>query len=189
MRLGTRIFCSSLLIFALCFSYPIHWIRDNLRTRYLESAEDPLVDQANILAAWTGAQMAAGTFDTETLQAAFRAVSERVLRARIYSLEKTSVDMQVYITDAAGRVVFHSGDPEAVGRDYSRWRDVHLTLQGRYGARTTRGVAGDPDSAVLHVAAPVRVNGDLAGVLTVTKPVDSINRFLSAAKLVHRARP
>jgi two-component system sensor histidine kinase CreC len=27
---------------------------------------------------------------------------------------------------------------QALGKDYSRWNDVYLTLRGQYGARSTR---------------------------------------------------
>jgi two-component system sensor histidine kinase CreC len=69
-----------------------------------------------------------------------------------------------------------------VGADYSAWRDVALTLQGRYGARSTRSVAGDPATSVLYVAAPVRVQGATVGVLSVGKPMTSINAFLKTAR-------
>ena len=182
MKFGARIFLAYLVIFFLCFSYPLDWVVDNLRARYLEGVEDALVDQANILAAIAGTRMAAGRFAPDRLQNAFNAVYSRGLDARIYDFTKTDVDMQVYITDAAGRLIFHSGNPDLIGTDYSDWRDVALTLQGEYGARTTRSSAGDPMSSVLHVAAPVMVNGEIAGVLTVAKPTTNINNFLSGAK-------
>ena len=69
-----------------------------------------------------------------------------------------------------------------VGADYSNWRDVHLTLKGKYGARFTAEDSEDPSSKVLYVAAPVRVNGTIAGVLTVAKPTTNINTFLKKAK-------
>jgi CheY-like chemotaxis protein len=37
----------------------------------------------------------------------------------------------------AGKVLFDSRGQD-VGRDYSRWLDVSRTLNGQYGARTTR---------------------------------------------------
>jgi two-component system sensor histidine kinase CreC len=182
MKFGARIFLAYLVIFFLCFSYPLDWVVDNLRARYLEGVEDALVDQANILAAIAGTRMAADRFAPDRLQSAFNAVYSRRLDARIYDFTKTDVDMQVYITDAAGRLIFHSGNPDLIGTDYSSWRDVALTLQGEYGARTTRSSAGDPMSSVLHVAAPVMVNGEIAGVLTVAKPTTNINNFISGAK-------
>ena len=71
MKLGTRIFCCYLLIFVICFSYSINRILHDLRTRYLEGVEDPLVDQANILAAIVGLEMETKRFDPEKLHKAF----------------------------------------------------------------------------------------------------------------------
>ncbi len=182
MRLGTRIFLANLVIFAVCFSYPVYWAWTNLRTRYLESVEDPLVDQANILAALIAARMKAGRFRPEELRRAFLQIERHPVEARIYSLDKRGVDTYLYITDRQGRVIFHSADRTQVGKDYSRWRDVSRTLKGQYGARTTRTVADDPATSILHVAAPIRVEGGMAGVLTVAKPVATINALLKEAR-------
>jgi two-component system sensor histidine kinase CreC len=60
---------------------------------------------------------------------------------------------------------------------------VHLTLKGEYGARTTRSVEGDESSSILHVAAPIIVDGNIAGVLTVCKPTTNITWLVKNAKL------
>lgn len=182
MKLGLRIFGCYLVIFCICFAYPVGWVLDTLRTRYLEGVEDPLVDHANILAEWVGQQMADRRFSPEALTAVFRGIYHRDLNTQIYHLTKSKVDLEVYITDAAGRVTFHSKDPSQIGRDYTHWRDVQLTLEGRYGARTTLADPGDKTSSVLYVAAPVVVNGKTVGVLTVAKPTTNINSFLKQAK-------
>ncbi len=182
MRLGTALFVAWLLILALCFSWPIGRIAGDLRTRYLEGVEEPLVDQANILAGIIGRQMEAGRFDAGELSAAFQDVYARDLSAAIYEMRKRRVDSRVYITDAAGIVVFDSLYPASVGEDYSDYRDVSLTLKGEYGARTTRDDRNDPASAVMYVAAPIRVRGETAGVLSVAEPTSSVNAFLHAAK-------
>jgi two-component system sensor histidine kinase CreC len=182
MKLGLRIFGCYLVIFCVCFAYPVGWLLDSLRIRYLEGVEDPLVDQANIMAGMVGAAMADGRFDPESLQHVFADVYDRSMDVRIYSLTKAFVDMAVYITDTRGVVLFHSRDPGQVGADYSQWRDVKLTLKGVYGARTTLVDPEDEQSSVLHVAAPVMVNGRLAGVLTMVKPTTNINSFLKQAK-------
>jgi two-component system sensor histidine kinase CreC len=182
MRLGTRIFFCYFIIFIICFSYPINWVLDNLRNRYLEGVEEPLVDHANILAAMVGGDMEANQFDPEKWYQAFETACSRPLSARIYNLVKSDVDMRIYITDATGKIIFDSENKQNVGADYSNWRDVHLTLKGKYGARFTPEDSEDPTSKVLYVAAPVRVNGNIAGVLTVAKPTTSINNFLNNAK-------
>ncbi len=181
MRLGTRIFLCYVAIFAVCFCYPVKWTLDNLRIRYLEGMEDSLVDQANILAGIIGREMEAGSFNYKSLGAVFQGMKKRSLSARIYSVTKKGIDMQVYVTDDKGRVVFDSEDPSRVGQDYSRWRDVRLTLNGEYGARSTRTDAKNVSTAVLYVAAPIIVKGKTAGVLTVAKPTTVINSLLDVA--------
>ena len=51
MTIGTRIFLAYLVLFTLCLATPLNWVIDTLETRYREGVEDPLADQANILAA------------------------------------------------------------------------------------------------------------------------------------------
>ncbi len=182
MKLGTRIFLCYVVISAACLYYPIDWSLDNLRTRYLEGVEDPLVDQANILAALVADAMEKGEFAPDDWYAAFQKVYERPLNARIYELNKTGVDTRIYIADRKGRVVFDSRGKETLGEDYSLWLDVALTLQGRYGARTTQADPDDPLSSVLFVAAPIMIDGEIEGVLTVAKPTTNINSFLAKAK-------
>lgn len=182
MKLGLRIFGCYLLIFCLCFAYPVGWVLDTLRTRYLEGVEDPLVDQANILAVMVGQMMAEKRFSPQGWQQTFGEIYAADLHTKIYHLTKSNVDLAVYITDAAGRVLFHSKDPGQIGKDYSHWRDVKLTLEGQYGARTTLADPDDESSSVLFVAAPIRMQGKMAGVLTVAKPTTNINSFLQQAK-------
>jgi two-component system sensor histidine kinase CreC len=182
MKLGARIFFCYILIFAVCFYYPIDWVVKNLRTRYLESVEDPLVDQANILAGIVGLEMETDRFDPKKLYTAFETIYNRSLSAEIYDMVKTQVDMQIYITDTNGTLIFDSKNNANVGKDYSKWRDVRLTLEGRYGARTTRSDLEDPTSSVLYVATPLMVKGKIAGVVTVGKPTTNINNFLTDAK-------
>ncbi|MFC1828959.1 two-component system sensor histidine kinase CreC, partial [Thermodesulfobacteriota bacterium] len=153
MKLGTRIFFCFMLIFAVCFYYPIDWITENLRTRYLEGVEDPLVDQANIMAGIVGLEMETDRFDPEKLYHAFEKVYSHTISARIYDLVKSHVDIRIYITDATGKIIFDSENRKNVGEDYSKWRDVRLTLAGEYGARTTRKDPEDLMSSVLYVAA------------------------------------
>ena len=130
MRLGTRIFFSYLIIFSVCFSYPINWVLDNLRTRYLEGVEEPLVDQANILAVLVGREMEANQFDPDKWYQGLAEACSRPLNSQVYHLVKASVDESVYITDAAGKIIFDSRNKQNLGADYSNWRDVHLSLQG-----------------------------------------------------------
>ena len=97
MKLGIRIFFLYAIIFSICFYYPINWTWTNLRFRYLEGVEDPLVDQANIMAAIVGNEMEAGGFSPDELYQAFQDVYARRLNARIYQFDKDRVDMRIYM--------------------------------------------------------------------------------------------
>lgn len=183
MRLGTLLFAAFTLILAVCFAYPAMLLFDRLRIVYLESAEEPLVDTANVLAELLGqAAERSGALDVGPLREGFARADARTLSARIYAITKQHVDLDVYVTDAAGIVLFDSRGVAEPGADYATWRDVSLTLAGKYGAR----VSGDPNHPsiprALHVAAPVLVQGRIAGVLTVVKPTTSVKSFMRAVE-------
>jgi two-component system sensor histidine kinase CreC len=129
-----------------------------------------------------GSQIAAREFHPENLYRTFDGIYQHLLSAKIYNFEKTHVDTRVYITDADGKVLFDSEGRKLIGEDYSNWRDVKLTLNGKYGARSTKQNLKDPTSTVLHVASPILVADKMAGVLTVAKPTTNINNFLKSAR-------
>lgn len=182
MKLGTRIFIAFLLISIVCFYYPINRIVKDLRMFFIESVEDSIADQANVLAAMIGAEMEEKRFKPDKLYKIFRDVYSRSLSAKIYDFGKTHVDLGVYITDTSGKVIFDSTDKKNIGADYSGWRDVALALKGEYGARTTHIETEGRSTAILYVAAPIIVHGETAGVLTVVKPTTNINTFLGMAR-------
>jgi len=184
MRLRTRLFLVIFLITGTGLYFLMDWMLTDLRKRYLEAVEETMVDTSNLLAS---VLESAAQGDSSVVPGAigdgFCSARNRSFEAKIYSVTKTKVDLRVYVTDAKGVVVFDSrpggGD---VGMDYSRWRDVRLTLDGKYGARTTRRVADDPLTSTLHVASPIVREGKIRGVVVVAKSSSSINVFMSIAK-------
>ncbi|HSK75114.1 MAG TPA: two-component system sensor histidine kinase CreC, partial [Thermoanaerobaculia bacterium] len=182
MKLGLRIFLFYLAIFAACLYYATDWIWTTLRTRYLESVEEPLADSANILASVVEREMARPDFSLAHLEASLSRAYSRELSARIYDLEKSSVDLQLYITDTSGKVVLDTRRPSDVGKDYSRFHDVKRTLEGRYGVRASQSDPTDPLSTVLYIGAPIYRDGQIAGVLTLAEPTVSIETFLQLAR-------
>lgn len=172
MRLGWRLLLAfALVIGAAAFAVArvfVAGITPNVR----EVMEDGLVDTAHLLAEVATSDLAAmpagGTLDGSALARSIQAYRTRSVNAPIWGVAKQSLDLRVYVTDRQGRVVFDSAEPSAVGQDYSRWRDVARTLRGQYGARATLQRPGDDSSSVLYVAAPVRHQGELLGVLTLS---------------------
>lgn len=181
MSLRIRLLLLLVAIYGAGGYFLTRWALNQVRPRYLESMEETLVDTSVLLASVLEAQLTGEQPDVAGLQRAFTAAQQRSFRARVFSLDKTTVDMRVYVTDAAGVVRFDSAERD-VGRDYSQWNDVRRTLRGAYGARSTRDRAGDDETQVIYVAAPVRRDGRIVGVLSVGKPTRGINQLVVVAK-------
>ena len=79
-------------------------------------------------------------------------------------------------------MLFDSDNGRDEGKDYSGWRDVELSLQGNYGARTSRDLPDAPGESALYVAAPIYAGNDVIGVLTVAKPTRNVNTFVEATQ-------
>lgn len=183
MTLVVRIIIGITLILAGGFYYLIDWMVSDIRPRYLEATEEPLVDIANILAATVETDMLqTDMLHSYLLADAMQAARRRRFEATIYRLVKQQVNMRLYITDARGMVVYDSDEGRDEGRDYSRWNDVHLSLLGKYGVRSTRSDPNNPATSTLYVSAPIYRKEQLVGVLSVGKPTTSVARFVEAAK-------
>jgi two-component system, OmpR family, sensor histidine kinase CreC len=182
MKLTWRILLCFLVFTALGFYFLMNWMRKDLRPRYLESLEETLVDSSQLLASQLELDARNKKIQTGNLRRLFDNLYRKNFSAKIYDLTKTRVDLRAYVTDAKGVVLYHSTDPDAVGMDYSRWNDVLLTLQGKYGARSTRTDPKDPNSSVLYIAAPVVFAGKLQGLVSVGKPTHSVSLFIEAAQ-------
>jgi two-component system sensor histidine kinase CreC len=180
------------LVFAVSmiagFSLLAYWVTGELRFRYSESSEEVMVDSSRLLAeqlADDWHQPPAQRFDA--LRGAMERLGQQSFSAPIYSVVKTSADIRVYVTDAAGLLLFDSRTGTRPGDDYSKWHDVAQTLHGAYGARTTDEVLSDADGhpapiAVAYVAAPIVVDGDLVGVVSLGKPKTNMQRFIGYAR-------
>ncbi len=109
--------------------------------------------------------------------------------------KKTRSSFRIYVTDGDGKVIYDSlpKSKNAEGEDYSRWNDVYLTLKGLYGVRSTPDINSTRGSSIMYVAQPIKDEvGNLIGVVSVGKPVDSVlpyldntrNRMLLTALLI-----
>lgn len=188
MKLAAKIIFAIFIITGIGFYYLTYGILENVRTRYLEGVEETLVDQSKILAAYVAEGIKQKTFSADNLHTIFDDIYKQEFNSKIYQLKKTTVDLRVYITDDKGRIIFDSTRKASIGEDYSNWRDVFLTLQGKYGARSSRDHIEKQSSSVLYVAAPILVDGNIRGVLTLAKPTTNINSFLSLARSKIRTR-
>ncbi|PWB30353.1 two-component system sensor histidine kinase CreC [Pseudomonas sp. SDI] len=181
MRLGIRIFLVYFLFVGLTAFFILSTVREEVRPSVRQSTEETLVDTANLLAEILRDQVKAGTLGQSNLPELLKAYGQRRPNADIWGLAKTQVNHRIYVTDANGIVLLDSSGT-AVGQDYSRWNDVYLTLQGKYGARSTRSDPDDPESSVMHVAAPILDAGTIIGVVTVAKPNSSLQPYVDRSE-------
>src|SRR6185369_17285801 len=195
MTKRTRIFIGILVAYALGVAFLMYRQLGDIDPRYRESTEDSLVETAQLMASLIENASPDGTLHVDALAPLFRTVYARRFVADIYGVEKTRVELRMTVVDRLGTVVFDSpalpgaaaaasAPPSQVGADHSRWHDVHLALRGRYGARTTPDVEGDPRTSVMYVAAPIHdttaggAGGEIIGAVSVGKPVQSFGRFV-----------
>jgi two-component system sensor histidine kinase CreC len=185
MRIGLRILLGYFLIVAVAAILLTRVFLQEVKPGVRQAMEDTLVDTANLLAGQARDDLLAGRINDGRFAAGVRELTGRDLGAEIWGFDKRRVSMRVYVTDANGIVVFDSTG-EDLGRDYSRWNDVYLTLRGRYGARSTRADPADDQSSVMHVAAPItdRSSGQerIVGVLTVAKSNQTMAPFIERSQ-------
>ncbi|MBS1197300.1 MAG: histidine kinase [Proteobacteria bacterium] len=181
MTVRNRVFLGILLVYAIGVAFVLYRISSDLDIRYRESAEESLVEVSHFIASFIEQDINRQGQSIETLRNVFSALYAKEFKAKVYSMTKTRVEMRIYVTDQRGIVIFDSlGRLE--GKDYSRWRDVSRSMAGEYGARTTPDIEGDDRTAVMYVGAPIRANGQIVGVVTVGKPVQSLSPFVETAR-------
>ncbi|MDT7513776.1 two-component system sensor histidine kinase CreC [Rhodoferax mekongensis] len=189
MSKRSRIFFGLLLIYAIGMAAVLYRVVSDLDPRYRESAEESLVETSQLLATLIEQDVRDGAIDTARLDSLFKSAYAREFSAQIFSVNKTKVELRAYVTNRNGLVLFDSTG-QSQGKDFSQWRDVQLTLKGEYGARTSLDIPGDPNSAVMYMAAPVRWtsntqgegSGEIIGAVTVGKPVQTFGQFVAAAR-------
>ncbi len=169
MRIGMRLLLGYFLIVAIAAWFVLSIFLQEVKPGVRRATEGTLIDTATLLAEFARADMLAGNTQHGQLAQAFSRLSQHTFKANISGITKSRNEYRVYLTDAKGIVLFDSSG-NATGQDYSRWNDVWLTLQGKYGARSTPINANNPESTVMYVAAPVRDGQSIIGVLSVGKP-------------------
>jgi two-component system, OmpR family, sensor histidine kinase CreC len=182
MQLGIRLLFAFFLLNGLLAFFVLRVFSAEIKPSVREVMEDMLVDTANMLAELATDDLANGEIANGRFASQVKRYASRPIDAKIWGFEKQSLDFRVYVTDAKGIVLFDSENNTAVGQDYSRWRDVLKTLKGEYGARSTREVKHDDKTTSLFVAAPIVRDDKVIGVLTVAKPVQSIQVFIDRAE-------
>lgn len=181
MNIAIRLFIGYFLIVGLAAWFIVNIFAKEVEPGVRQATEDALVDTANVLAELAAEDLAKGRIANGGFATSMRAALGRQMQASIFGVVKENVEIRVYLTDRRGIVVYDS-EGSSVNADFSQWRDVALALRGEYGARSTRDDPADPESSVMYVAAPVRHNDKVIGVLSVAKPVTSLMPYADRAR-------
>lgn len=182
MKLWQRLLFGYCLVLGLVGWFVLDLVFMQVKPLVRQAAEETLVDAANLLAEVVATDAQDGRLViTEDLRRALQHYAGRELDAQIWGMTKTRTHTHIYITDKNGTVLFDSQGKHE-GENFSQWNDVYLTLQGEYGARTTRLRAQDDTSSVLYVAAPVRREGMLLGVISLGLPGSAVAPFVQRAE-------
>lgn len=181
MKLGLRLFLGYFLIVGLTAWLSLKLVLDELKPVVRQVSEEALVELAQTLALVAQPAMRSGDIGNSDLARQLRQLADVRLQATIWRQQKTRLNLRVYITDTRGIVQFDSNGQD-VGKNYSRWNDVYLTLRGEYGVRSSRRDPTNENSTTMYVAAPIRDGERLLGVLTVALPNDSTQPYIDAAR-------
>ncbi len=181
LKIRTRIIIGFLFIVIISLFYLTSWILNDLRPEYLKSMEESLIDTATVLSTAVSLKAQNNQILTNDLHDIFNTAYTREFSAKIYDLEKKRININVYVTDVKGIVLYDSKYKDNEGNDLSRWNDVYKTLKGRYGARSSPN-RENPKTSTLFIASPIISNKKIIGVLTVYKAADSVDLFVRHAR-------
>ncbi|MBN2703359.1 MAG: two-component system sensor histidine kinase CreC [Pontiellaceae bacterium] len=182
MKMRTRLLLTALVLLTAGFYWLVDWIVRDVRMHYFITMEESLVDTSVVLAEQLADQVSNGVVEPEeSFTEAFERAGRRRLDALIYDHVKTNMNLRVVVVNLDQEVLYDSRGELDVGEEY-HWRDTRLTLKGEYGARASYEIKGDLDSFHFYIAAPILVEGEIVGAVTVGKPVRSIAPFMKQAR-------
>lgn len=185
MSIFIRIWFFFGLIILLGLWFMSYTFNQQVKPNVRQVVEDTLAENANIIAMLVAQDVYEHQVSTPQFDEKIQKALNRKLNATIWQHNKKEINQQIYITDAKGIVIYDS-QGIATGQDYSRWNDVYLTLQGKYGVRSTRSYAEDSDSSTMYIAAPIyyQVNQQqqLIGVVSIGKPNSSVQPYIQRSE-------
>ncbi len=180
--ISLKIFLGYFVLVGLAGWFVLNVFMQEVKPGVRQAMEDTLVDTANMLAALASNDMQNNHIATGQFANSLAQYQQQITQSNIWGITKAHREYRVYITDTNGIVVFDSSQL-ALGQDYSQWNDVYLTLRGKYGARSSAVIKGQPDGdTIMYVAAPIKHNNAIIGSLTVAKPNSSMSPFIDRAQ-------
>ena len=179
--IGVKLFLTYLVISGSIALFLTDKAQERLTRGIDEAAEEVMIDAANLLAQTLPFDHQRNQIDLERFNHIVTHYLGRELDAKIYDIVKDKPSIRIYITDDKGIVIYDS-ERKLVGKDFSQWRDVKLTLEGKYGARASiiDETISNPtvEDKGLFIAAPIHHDNEIVGSLTLVKPILSLKPYV-----------
>jgi two-component system sensor histidine kinase CreC len=180
MKIKFRFFICITFLIVLALFFVFREFSKTLKPQFRKTTEETLIDTSRLLSKFATLSVQNNKLELSQFKEAFNELNSEEFEITVFDSLKTKSDLKLYITDHKGIVLFNSEKPLDVGKDYSDWRDVKLTLDGKYGARTSEDETG---LSSMYVATPIIVDSKIFGVLTLIKPTIRVNSFVESAKV------
>lgn len=176
------------LVISVGFYQLTSFLLDDVEPQILQATEEVMVDAAHVFSELVSQEINEGTLDKERLREIFTRAREHEFQAQIFALQKQQVGLNLYVTDPNGIVIFDSDGGRREGQDYMGKRDVRLTFDGQYGARSTREAEEDATTSIMYVGAPLGPREAPRGVVTVfKKQADALPMIAERRAVIQRA--
>ena len=197
LTLGKKVFVAYLLISSGIAWYLSEKAPEKLGKSIDETAEEVMIDAANLISQFVTLNTKDNQIDVGTLHTVVSKYLRRDIGAKIYTNEIQKPSLEIYVTNKDGIVIYDSS-LRYVGKDFSQDNDVYLTLRGDYGARSSaydrENKDPSPEEKAFYVAAPIynkhisisNNNKEIIGVITVVKKTSQLSPFIDAQKKLIR---
>ena len=179
--LGLRLFFLYFILVGMTACIVSKTVIQELKPTVRQTTEETLEDIANLLAVLVVEDVANDKLSESRFSKLLVAYGQREPQEHIWDISKKAINHRIYITDKQGIVIADSWQQD-VGKDYSQWNDVYLTLRGQYGARSTIEDPKDLHSTVMHVAAPIYHKSEIIGSVTVAKSNRLVQPLIDLSK-------
>ncbi len=182
MRITRIIVYLIIFIVSLGFYQLYSYLDEGLEAQTLQATEESMVDQVHLLAALLEHEIEDGTIHFEKLQQGFEEAKQKNFEAKIYRKLKKNIGTNFYLVDLEGIVLYDSSISSHIGEDFSSFLDVKRTLDGRYGARSSRADEDDPTSSVMYIGAPITYEDEIIGAVSLYKKQKDISSFIEGRR-------
>lgn len=119
MKISLRILLGYFLLVAIAAWFVLNIFVEEIKPGVRQTTEDALIDTAQVLAQIATQDIHAGRIDNGALAQAFEQLQQNPIHANISGIQKSSMALRVYATDAQGIVIYDSSGVD-LGADYSR---------------------------------------------------------------------